>query len=78
MTTCYFDRNVFDQIDKSRDVTDDDLGVLREAIRRGKIQILVSFGNRSRNHPSKQRHGIARAQADFGNNSRCVSDQAAQ
>ena len=43
MTTYYFDRNVFDQIDKSRDVTDDDLGVLREAIRRGKIQILVSF-----------------------------------
>lgn len=43
MTTCYFDRNIFDQIDKVRDVTEEDLGLLREAIRQGTIQILVSF-----------------------------------
>src|SRR5437870_4374563 len=43
MTTCYFNRNIFDQIDKKRDITDDDLKVLREAVAKRKIDILVSF-----------------------------------
>lgn len=43
MTTCYFDRNIFDQIDKKRDITDDDLKVLREAVAKRKVEILVSF-----------------------------------
>src|SRR5437867_1791974 len=39
MTTCYFDRNIFDQIDKKRDITDDDLKVLRAAVAKRKIDI---------------------------------------
>src|SRR6185369_16874254 len=43
MTTCYFDRNVFDQIDRKRDITDGDLTVLRKAIRDDQLSVLVSF-----------------------------------
>jgi len=43
MTTCYFDRNVFDQIDRKRDVTDGDLTILRKAIRDDQLSVLVSF-----------------------------------
>jgi hypothetical protein len=43
MKTCYFDRNIFDQIDKKRDVTDEDIAVLRRAVSDGDIAILVSF-----------------------------------
>src|SRR5882762_7902146 len=43
MPTCYFDRNIFDQIDKKRDITEDDLRIIREAVAKRQIEILVSF-----------------------------------
>src|SRR6476469_3828336 len=43
MKTCYFDRNIFDQIDKKRDVTEGDIVFLRNEITNNHIQVLVSF-----------------------------------
>lgn len=43
MTTVYFDRNVFDQIDKGRDVTQADLELIRAEMAAGRLSILVSF-----------------------------------
>jgi hypothetical protein len=43
MTTSYFDRNVFDQIDKGRDVTPADIELIRAEVAAGRLSILVSF-----------------------------------
>lgn len=43
MTTAYFDRNVFDQIDKGRDVTPADLELIRAEVSAGTLLILFSF-----------------------------------
>lgn len=43
MKTCYFDRNIFDQIDKKRGISDDELSGLRAAVSDERIAILVSF-----------------------------------
>lgn len=43
MITAYFDRNVFDQIDKGRDITSADLELIRGEVSAGRLSILVSF-----------------------------------
>lgn len=42
-TTVYFDRNVFDQIDRNLDVSGNDLALIRREVAKGKIAVLVSF-----------------------------------
>src|SRR5690242_10764816 len=43
MIIAYFDRNVFDQIDKGSDVTPADLELIRGEVSAGRLSILVSF-----------------------------------
>ena len=43
METCYFDRNIFDHIDRKHHITDADIGVLRKAVARKRIAVLVSL-----------------------------------
>src|SRR5215212_4286560 len=42
-TTVYFDRNVFDQIDRNLDVSANDLALIRREVAKGNIAVLVSF-----------------------------------
>jgi hypothetical protein len=42
-TTVYFDRNVFDHIEKKLGITDDDIGLLRKEVSTGRLSVLVSF-----------------------------------
>ncbi len=43
MITVYFDRNVFDQISKLRDVSEADVELIRREVAGGRLSILVSF-----------------------------------
>jgi hypothetical protein len=43
MTTAYFDRNVFDRIDKLRDITEADVELVRREMAEGRLSILVSL-----------------------------------
>lgn len=43
MITAYFDRNVFDRIDKLRDITEADVELVRREMAEGRLSILVSL-----------------------------------
>lgn len=43
MTTVYFDRNAFDQLDRKFKITDEEIELLREQVAAGRLSILVSF-----------------------------------
>lgn len=42
-TTVYFDRNVFDQLDRKLNITDDEIELLRRELSEGRLSILTSF-----------------------------------
>jgi hypothetical protein len=41
--TVYFDRNVFDQIDRRLNITDEEITTLRRAVSKGRLTVLISF-----------------------------------
>ena len=43
MLTAYFDRNVFDQIDRKLNLTDKEIAALRRAVSKGRLTVLISF-----------------------------------